>query len=144
MGELRSALDALAAEDRTGMFGPQLLERLGPLLVLQNRVAAEIARTVRECELTGAAEIDGLKTMPSWLRGHAHLSAAEASRGRLLVPGETCWQVTQAQRLSLIQDAGPTVTSSEPSRSRNPCSQCMRSIMFANRVSWFVVVINRS
>jgi hypothetical protein len=57
-----------------------LLERLRPLLVLQNRVAAEIARTVRECERTGAAECDGLKTMPAWLRGHGHLTPAEASR----------------------------------------------------------------
>src|SRR3954468_20163576 len=80
VGELQSALDALAAEDLTPMFGSQLLERLGPLLVLQNRVAAEIARTVRQCELTGAPEVDGLKTMQSWLRGHAHLSAAEAGR----------------------------------------------------------------
>src|SRR3954463_16680119 len=80
MGELQSAVDALAAEDLTPMFGPQLLERLGPLLVLQNRIAAEIARTVRECEVNGAAESDGLKTMASWLRGHGHLSPAEASR----------------------------------------------------------------
>src|SRR4051794_14800479 len=62
------------------MFGPQLLDRLRPLLVAQNRIAAEITRTVRECELTGAAETDGLKTMASWLRGHARLSGAEASR----------------------------------------------------------------
>src|SRR4051812_43411348 len=62
------------------MLGPQLLDRLGPLLVLQNRIAAEIVRTVRGCELTGAAETDGLKTMASWLRGHGHLSGAEASR----------------------------------------------------------------
>jgi hypothetical protein len=80
VGEVQSALDALAVEDLTPMFGPQLLERLGPLLVLQNRVAAEIARTVRECELTGAAESDGLKAMQSWLRGHGHLTAAEAGR----------------------------------------------------------------
>src|SRR3978361_1121782 len=80
VGELQSALDALAAEDLTGLFGLQLLERLGPLLVLQNRVAAEVTRTVRECELTGAAESDGLKTMPSWLRGHGHLTPAEAAR----------------------------------------------------------------
>src|SRR4051812_988046 len=80
MGELQSALDALAAEDLTPMFGQQLLERLGPLLVSLNRIAAEVTRTVRECELTGAAESDGLKTMQSWLRGHAHLSAAEAAR----------------------------------------------------------------
>ena len=25
----------------------------------------------------------------------------------LLVPGTTCWKTTRAQRLSLIQDAGP-------------------------------------
>src|SRR4051794_9265126 len=80
MGEVQSAVDALAAEDLKPMFGPQLLERLGPLLVLQNRIAAEVARTVRECELTGAAEHDGLKTMQSWLRGHAHLSVGEAGR----------------------------------------------------------------
>src|ERR1700712_4303632 len=81
VGELQSAFDGLAAEDLRSMVGPQLLERLGPLLVLQNRVAAEVARTVRECELTGAAESDGLKTMASWLRGHGHLSPAEAGRG---------------------------------------------------------------
>jgi hypothetical protein len=73
-------LDALAGEDLSGMVGPALLERLGPLLVLQNRIAAEVTRTVRQCELTGAAEHDGLKTTPSWLRGHGHLSHAEASR----------------------------------------------------------------
>src|SRR3954454_25185347 len=90
MGELESAVDALAAEDLKPGFGPQLLDRLGPLLVLQNRIAAEIARTVRQCELTGAAEHDGLKTMQSWLRGHGHLAEAEACRlvaaGRAVAP----------------------------------------------------------
>ena len=81
MGELRSALDALAVEDLKPAFGPQLLERLAPLLADRNRLDAEIARTVRECELTGAAEHDGLTSMPSWLRGHGHLSEAEAARG---------------------------------------------------------------
>ena len=80
MGELRSAMDALAVEDLKRMFGSQLLDRLAPLLVLRNRLDAEITRTVRECELTGAAEGDGLKSMAPWLRGHAHLSPAEASR----------------------------------------------------------------
>jgi hypothetical protein len=80
VGELQSALDALAAEDLKPMFGPQLLDRLAPLLQAQNRIAAEVARTVRECELTGAAESDGLKTMQSWLRGHAHLADSEAAR----------------------------------------------------------------
>ncbi len=80
MGELQSAIDALAAEDLTSLPGPALLERLGPLLVLQNRIAAEVTRTVRRCELTGAAEHDGKKTMASLLRGHGHLTAGEAGR----------------------------------------------------------------
>jgi hypothetical protein len=57
-----------------------LLDRLAPLLQAQNRIAAEVTRTVRECELTQAAETDGLKTMQSWLRGHAHLAPGEAAR----------------------------------------------------------------
>ncbi|HZH19975.1 MAG TPA: DUF222 domain-containing protein [Geodermatophilus sp.] len=77
---LSSALDALAREDLAPLFGPALLERLRPLLVAQNRLAAEVARTVRECEVSGAAEHDGLKTMASWLRGHGHLSDAQAAR----------------------------------------------------------------
>src|SRR5437763_13678595 len=80
VGELESALDALAAEDLTALFGPSLPDRLRPLLVLQKPVAAEITRTVRACELTGAAEHDGLKSMQAWLRGHGHLSSAEAAR----------------------------------------------------------------
>ncbi|MCW2575504.1 MAG: endonuclease [Modestobacter sp.] len=80
MGEVQSALDALAAEDLKPMFGPQLLERLRGLVQLQNRVAAEVTRTVRECELTQAAETDGLKTMQSWLRGHAHLAPQAAGQ----------------------------------------------------------------
>ncbi|SDZ25862.1 protein of unknown function, partial [Geodermatophilus africanus] len=89
MDELLAGLDALAAEDLAPLFGPALLDRLRPLLAAQNRLAAEIARTVRECEVSGAAEVDGLKTTGSWLRGHAHLSTTEAARvvrtGRALV-----------------------------------------------------------
>ncbi|MCU1603549.1 MAG: endonuclease, partial [Modestobacter sp.] len=88
MGELRSALDALAADDLKPMFGPQLLDRLAELLREQNRIAAEVIRTVRECELTQAPERDGLTTMPSWLRGHGPLAEGEAARlvgaGRVL------------------------------------------------------------
>lgn len=79
MGELASALDSLAADDLHSMFGPQLLDRLGMLLQVQNRIAAEITRTVRECEVTDAAESDGLKSTASWLRGHGHLSSRAAA-----------------------------------------------------------------
>jgi hypothetical protein len=78
--QLLASLDALAAEDLSPLLGPALLERLRPLLVAQNRLAAEIARTVREAEVSGAAEVDGLKTMTSWLRGHGHQSEIEAAR----------------------------------------------------------------
>src|SRR3712207_2208593 len=88
MGELQSAIDSLAAEDLKPMFGPQLLEQLGPLLTERNRLDAEIVRRIRECELTGASESDGLKTMQAWLRGPAHLAppaaAAMVKAGRAL------------------------------------------------------------
>jgi hypothetical protein len=78
VGELQSALDALAAEDVDGMVGPQLLERADLLVWARNRLDAELTRTVRRCEVTQAAEHDGLKSMQSWLRGHVRLSAGEA------------------------------------------------------------------
>ena len=80
MDGLLSELDALAGDDLAPAFGPELLERLRGLLAAQNRLAAEVARTVRECEVSGAAEVDGLKTMASWLRGHGHLATTEAAR----------------------------------------------------------------
>jgi hypothetical protein len=79
MGELASAVDLLAADDLPAMAGPQLLERLGELLRVQNRLAAEITRTVRACELGDASECDGKKTIAAWLRGHARLSAHAAA-----------------------------------------------------------------
>ncbi|PZU43864.1 MAG: endonuclease [Arsenicicoccus sp.] len=80
MDRLGSALDDLAGEDLSGRFGPELLDRLTGLLAAQNRLAAQVARTVRECEVTQAPEHDGLTTMASWLRGHGKLSPAAASR----------------------------------------------------------------
>jgi hypothetical protein len=80
MGELQSAVDALASDDLTSLFGPQLLERLTPLLRAHTALVAAITRTVRECEKTGAAEHDGLKTMQSWLRGHARWSKSSAAQ----------------------------------------------------------------
>ena len=80
MGELTSALDALAAEDLKSMFGPGLLDRAAMLLAARNQIEAELTRTVRECELTQAPEHDGMRTMQSWSRGHGRLSSAAASR----------------------------------------------------------------
>ncbi|MFQ1000578.1 DUF222 domain-containing protein [Modestobacter sp. SSW1-42] len=79
MSELQSALDALAAEDLHAFTNGQTLERTASLVQLANRVAAELTRTVRHGELTQAAERDGLRTMRSWLIGHARLAPKDAS-----------------------------------------------------------------
>ena len=91
MGQLSQALDDLAEERLDGLFGPALLERLGPLLVLQNRLAAEVARTVRQCEVAGACEHDGKASMASWLRGHARMSQPAA--GQLVRNGRALEQL---------------------------------------------------
>jgi hypothetical protein len=80
LADLEAVLDRLAADDLKPMFGPQVLDRTGRLLRAQNRLAAQVARSVREGELTQAPEHDGLKTMQSWLRGHARLSPSAAAQ----------------------------------------------------------------
>src|SRR5947209_177108 len=80
MGELQSAVDALAAEDLHGFSQGQVLDRTAFLVRLGNQVAAELARTVRHAECTQAPEHDGLKSMRSWLIGHTRLSVAETTR----------------------------------------------------------------
>src|SRR4051794_38765649 len=80
VGELESALDALVAEDLDGLVAPQLLDRTAELVRAANRIMAELTRTVRRCEVTQAAEHDGLASMTTWLRGHVRLSAGEVRR----------------------------------------------------------------
>src|SRR3954452_12861444 len=75
-----SALDGLAADDLFGMSAAGLLDRTAGLVRARNRIDAELARTVRRAELAQAPEHDGLKTMASWLRGHARLSPAAAGQ----------------------------------------------------------------
>jgi len=77
---LAGALEALADQDLTGLFGPAVIERTGSLVVARNRLDAVLARTVREGELTQASEHDGKASMAAWLRGHHRLSQGEASR----------------------------------------------------------------
>ena len=91
MGELQSALDALAAEDLDGMPAPRLLDRSRELAGAINRLQAEFTRTVRRCQTTQAAEHDGLASMRSWLRTHLRLSAREAQR--LVANGRTLEQL---------------------------------------------------
>ncbi|WP_164699828.1 HNH endonuclease signature motif containing protein [Modestobacter sp. KNN46-3] len=88
MSELMSALDALAAEELHGLTDGGVLDRVAELVAVQNRIAAELTRTVRRADTMQAAEHDGSKSMRSWLTGHARLAPAEASRvlrsGRVL------------------------------------------------------------
>ncbi|OMQ16120.1 endonuclease [Modestobacter sp. VKM Ac-2676] len=80
MSELTSALDALATEDLHGLSDGAVLDRTALLVAVQNRIAAELTRTVRHAEVTQAVERDGLKSMRSWLIGHARLAPVEATR----------------------------------------------------------------
>ena len=88
MSELRSALDALAAEHLDDLVAAQLLDRTALLVAARNRIDAELARTVRRAECVQGPEHDGQKSMRSWLVGHARLSPAAAGQavrnGRVL------------------------------------------------------------
>src|SRR3954447_4143799 len=86
-----SAPDGLAAEDLFGLSAAGLLDRTAVLVAARNRIDAELARTVRRAELAQAAEHDGLKTMASWLRGHARLSPTAA--GQLVRNGRALEQL---------------------------------------------------
>ncbi len=80
-GTAAAALSAVLSEqDEELRFGVQLHERLPVLLALRNQLDAAVARTVRAGELSGLAEIDGLASMGSWLRGHARVSGPTGSR----------------------------------------------------------------
>ncbi len=80
MSELRSALDALAADDVRDLSPRQQLDEITLLLEARNRIDAQLARRVRAAELQQAPEDDGQKSMQSWLRGHGRLSRAAAGQ----------------------------------------------------------------
>ena len=91
MEELEVVLDSLAAADLDGLAASQLLDRTALLVRARNMVDAEMCRTVRRADVVQAAEHDGLKSMTSWLRGHARLSAGEVRR--LVRTGRTLEQL---------------------------------------------------
>ena len=80
MGELDSALDAMAADDLFPMTASGVLDRNRELVRARNRLDAEIARTTRHAELTQAPEHDGQTSMASWLQGHCRLSPRAAKQ----------------------------------------------------------------
>src|SRR3954468_21799769 len=76
MGELQSAIDALAAEDLFALSAPEVLDETALLVQARNRIDAQLARRARHGDATQAAEHDGKASMASWLRGHCRLSNA--------------------------------------------------------------------
>jgi len=80
MSELQAALDALVVEDLHGCGDGQVLDRVAALVAARNRLDAELTRTVRHADTTQAVERDGLKSMRSWLIGHARLAPNDASK----------------------------------------------------------------
>ena len=74
---LVEALDELSAERLEGMFGPALLEREAQLIVAANRIAAELARTTRQCELADAADevYDEFKNLCVWSKSNAGMGS---------------------------------------------------------------------
>ena len=80
MGELQSALDAVAAEDVHGLTPRQKLDGLREMLAAKNRLDAQVARWARAAEVEQASEEDGAKSMRSWLHGHGRLSRAAAGQ----------------------------------------------------------------
>nr|WP_221203551.1 HNH endonuclease signature motif containing protein [Modestobacter versicolor] len=77
---MRSVLDALAGDDLGELADGEVLERVALLVAVVNQATAELTRTVRHADVRQAAEHDGLKSMRSWLIGHARLAPAEASQ----------------------------------------------------------------
>ncbi|MGY1773036.1 DUF222 domain-containing protein [Blastococcus sp. SYSU D00813] len=80
MGELQSALDALASLDLDGLPDGDLLGHLHEIIVATNRLAAHATRVTRRVDVRAAVEHDGARTPQSWLRGHARVSGSLASR----------------------------------------------------------------
>jgi Domain of unknown function (DUF222) len=78
MAPLDAEPEALAAEDLHDLTSAELLHRTAELIAERNRIDAELAGIVRAAELAQAPEHDGLKSMPSWLKGHGRLSGRAA------------------------------------------------------------------
>src|SRR4051794_19519394 len=71
---------AVAASDveLDGLTAAELLAETAALIAERNRIDARLARVARRAELTQAPEHDGLRSMPSWLKGHGRLSGRAA------------------------------------------------------------------
>src|SRR4051812_44881545 len=70
----------MCSSDLHALSDAELLDRTRSLVAERNRIAAELARTVRVADGKRAFAGDGMKSAQSWLRGHCRLSASAASQ----------------------------------------------------------------
>jgi hypothetical protein len=75
-----SSTEGASEEQLHALSGPELLDRTRELVAAINRIAADLARTVRVADSKRAFAGDGQATAQSWLRGHCRLSRAGASQ----------------------------------------------------------------
>ncbi|MEX5720379.1 HNH endonuclease signature motif containing protein [Geodermatophilus maliterrae] len=79
MSELRSALDELAALDLAELTDDAVLDLVGELSTVANRMAAALTSAVRVADRREAYRRDGAASMKSWLRGSCRLAPEEAT-----------------------------------------------------------------
>lgn len=79
VSELHSALDDLAALDLAAMSDDAVLDLLGELSVVANRVAAVLTSAARVADRREAYRRDGAVSMRAWLRGSCRLAPGEAT-----------------------------------------------------------------
>ncbi|MGY1745606.1 DUF222 domain-containing protein [Blastococcus sp. SYSU D00695] len=96
MGELRSALDALADLDLDDLPDGLLLDHVRELVAASHRLEAQVTRAVRRADVRSATEHDGAATARAWLRGIVRLSGSAA--GRLVAQGRALEQLPATER----------------------------------------------
>ena len=92
MGELQSALDALAAEDLDTLPAGAQLDRIRSLVAAQNRVAALLTRAVRTADLPGHRIADS----------RLHLAIATLTGSPMVVEAVTRAQAALGELLGVI------------------------------------------
>jgi len=66
VARIRTGIEALASEDRSGWFGSALSERLAEAITLRERLQAEILRLTGQWDRSRAWEADGALSGASW------------------------------------------------------------------------------
>ena len=78
ISKIRSGIDGLAGEDRSGWTSAALTERLTEAVELRNRLDAEVLRLTAEWDRSRAWEADGALSATSWLTHRLPVSRTRA------------------------------------------------------------------